>query len=112
MPSVVIASHLATRVRAALSKAGHDSSMAGSASEWKRTRDAWLDRLDPAQVAELRADEVGSLIDLLSECGPGRASRLSRSQWNDTIAALVPELLYARSASSRSASSSPSSRTQ
>lgn len=112
MPAVVIAPHLATRVRAALAKAGHDSSMAGGASEWKRIRDGWLDRLDPAQATELQPDEVGALIDLLSECGPGPAARLSRAQWNDVIAALVPELLYARSASSGSSASSPSSPTQ
>ena len=92
---MALSDQLATRVRALLRAADHPRGAAGTAAEWRRTRDAWLDRLDPREPHEMDDTAIRGLIDFLSECGPSRASRRSPAEWSREIDSLVPELLFA-----------------
>jgi hypothetical protein len=91
---------LATRVRALLRSADHQSGAAGTAAKWRADRDAWLDVLDPREPRELDERDIRRLIDFLSECGPSRASRRSIAEWSREVDLLVPELLFARQSDS------------
>lgn|GEM_PF-5779539 len=95
-----LAPQLATRVRAALRRAEHSARTAGTAADWRRQRDAWLDQLHPSHAGAIDTDAIIELIGFLSECAPTASSRLTPAQWEQSISALVPELLYARSSSS------------
>jgi hypothetical protein len=92
---MALSDQLATRVRALLRGADHPRGAAGTAAEWRRARDTWLDRLDPREPRELGEADIRALIDFLSECGPSRASRRSPAEWSHAIDSLVPELLFA-----------------
>jgi hypothetical protein len=92
---MALSDQLATRVRALLRSADHPRGAAGTAADWRRTRDSWLDKLDPREPREIGEADIRHLIDFLSECGPSRASRRSVAEWSREVDALVPELLFA-----------------
>jgi hypothetical protein len=92
---MALSDQLATRVRGLLRAADHPSGAAGTAAQWRFTRDQWLDALDPREPRELGEADIRRLIDFLSECGPSRTSRHSPGEWSHQIDLLVPELLFA-----------------
>ncbi len=91
---MALSDQLATRVRALLRAADHPTGAAGTAAQWRKDRDRWLDQLDPRQPRDLGEGDIRGLIDFLSECGPSTASRRTPAEWSREVDALVPELLF------------------
>jgi hypothetical protein len=90
----VLPEQLANRLRALLRAADQPSGAAGTAQEWRASRDHWIDQLDPREGLRLEAGDIRLLIDFLSEAGPSRSSRRTAAEWSREVDALVPELLF------------------
>ncbi len=80
------------RVRRLLGRAGPPPATVDE-REWRRQRDALLDRFEAGQAVDASAEEVRALVRFLGEAGPSRESRLTRSEWRAAVDVLVPELL-------------------
>jgi hypothetical protein len=85
---------LATRVRGLLRRADHPSAGAGSAAQWRASRDHWLDELDPRHDTNFDESDIRRLIDFLAESGPSASSRATASEWSADVDELTSELLF------------------